>query len=127
MKGRALYGRRRVKFLPMAATATPVSAATEQEHYHNDNQDQFHGNSPLMAMAFFAAYQSIQQRLQSIVPDKPATPQFAFRGCEQLRSVFTHPSSPKFNSAMQLCYDRVLSWRRFQRATVWQIRTAPGF
>jgi hypothetical protein len=72
----------RVKFLPMASTATPVSAATEQEHYHNDNQDQFHGNSPLMAMALFAAYQSIQQRLQGIVPDQRATPQLAFRGCK---------------------------------------------
>jgi hypothetical protein len=77
----------RVKFLPMASTATPVSAATEQEHYHNDNQDQFHENSPLMAMALFAAYQSIQQRLQSIVPDKRAPPQFAFRGVNSDRSV----------------------------------------
>jgi hypothetical protein len=92
MKARSLYGRRRVKFLPMASTATPVSAATEQEHYHNDNQDQFHGNSPLMAMALFAAYQSIQQRLQSIVPDKRATPQFAFRGCE-LRPIHGHSES----------------------------------
>jgi hypothetical protein len=88
MKARSLYGRRRVKFLPMASTATPVSAATEQEHYHNDNQDQF----PLMAMALFAAYQSIQQRLQSIVPDKRATPQFAFRGCE-LRPIHGHSES----------------------------------
>lgn len=82
----------RVKFLPMASTATPVSAATEQEHYHNDNQDQFHENSPLMAMALFAAYQSIQQRLQSIVPDKRAPPQFAFRGCE-LRPIRGHSES----------------------------------
>jgi hypothetical protein len=77
----------------MTSTATPVSAATEQEHYHNNNQDQFHGNSPLKAMALFAAYQSIQQRLQSIVPDKRATPQLAFRGCEQFRSVFTYQPS----------------------------------
>jgi hypothetical protein len=70
----------RVKFLPMASTATPVSAATEQEHYHYDNQDQFHRNSPLMAMALFAAYQSIQQRLQSIVPDKRATPTICIPG-----------------------------------------------
>jgi hypothetical protein len=111
----------------MASTATPVSAATEQEHDHNDNQDQFHGNSPLMAMALFAAYQSIQQRPQSIVPDQRAPPQLAFRRCEQFRSVFTYQSSPKFNSAMQLCYNRALWWRRFQRATVWQIRAAPGF
>src|SRR5712664_1678413 len=89
MKARALYGRRRVKFLPMTSTATPVSAATEQQHDHNDNQNQFHGNSPLMAMALFAACQSIQQRLQSIVPDQRSTPQLALRECEQFRSVFS--------------------------------------
>jgi hypothetical protein len=39
----------------MTSTATPVSAAAEQEHYYNDNQDQFHGISPLVATALFAA------------------------------------------------------------------------
>jgi len=39
----------------MTSTATPISAATEQEHEYNDNQEQFHGISPLMAMALFAA------------------------------------------------------------------------
>jgi hypothetical protein len=33
---------------PMTPTATPVSAATEQEHYQNNNQDQFHWISPSM-------------------------------------------------------------------------------
>jgi hypothetical protein len=37
----------------MASTATPVSAATEQEHDQNDNQDHFHGDSPLIAMHYF--------------------------------------------------------------------------
>jgi hypothetical protein len=64
---------------PMTSTATPVSAAAEQEHYHNDNQDQFHGISPLMATAFFAAYLNIQRRLQNIVPNKRATRQLASR------------------------------------------------
>jgi hypothetical protein len=73
----------------MTSTATPVSAATEQQHDHNDNQNQFRGNSPLMAMALFAACQSIQQRLQSIVPDQRSTPQLALRECEQFRSVFS--------------------------------------
>ncbi|HEY4986585.1 MAG TPA: hypothetical protein VII39_08205 [Bradyrhizobium sp.] len=41
----------RVSLSPMTSTATPVSAATEQEQYHNDNQDQFHRISPLMAAA----------------------------------------------------------------------------
>jgi hypothetical protein len=111
----------------MTSTATPVSAATEQEHYHNDNQDQFHGNSPLMAMAIICRVPSIQQRVvQRIVPDKRATPQLAIQRCEQFRSDFTDQSSPKFKHAMQLCNNRALSRRRFQRATVWQIRGAPG-
>ena len=62
---------------PMASTATPVSAATEQEHYQNDNQDHFHGNSPLMAMALFAAYLGIKRPLQRFVPDRRGT------GCER--------------------------------------------
>jgi hypothetical protein len=65
----------RVSSSPMTATATPVSAAAEQEQYHNDNQDQFHGISPLMATALFVAHLGIQRRLQSIVPEKRATPQ----------------------------------------------------
>jgi hypothetical protein len=48
---------------PMTSAATPVSAAAEQEHHHNDNQDQFHGISPLMATALFAAYPNIQRQL----------------------------------------------------------------
>jgi hypothetical protein len=32
---------------PVAATPTPISAATEQQHHDNNNQDQFHRNSPL--------------------------------------------------------------------------------
>src|ERR1700687_3165421 len=59
---------------PTTSAATPVSAATEQEHQHNDNQDQFHENSPLTAIALSAAYPGIQRRLQGIVPDKRATP-----------------------------------------------------
>jgi hypothetical protein len=31
---------------PVAATATPVPAATEQQHDNDDNQNQFHGMSP---------------------------------------------------------------------------------
>jgi hypothetical protein len=36
---------------PMTSTTAPISAATKQKHYYNDNQDQFHWMSPLMAMA----------------------------------------------------------------------------
>jgi len=42
----------------MTPTATPISTAAEHEHYQNDNQDQFHGISPLTAMAFFTARQA---------------------------------------------------------------------
>jgi hypothetical protein len=53
----------------MTATAAPISAAAEQQHQHNDNQDQFHWISPLMAMALFARQLSNQRRIQTIVPD----------------------------------------------------------
>jgi hypothetical protein len=42
----------------VTATTSPVSAATEQHHHHNDNQDQFHGVSPLMVVALFAAHRT---------------------------------------------------------------------
>jgi len=35
-----------LKILPMTSAATPVSAAAEQQHQNNDNQDQFHSKSP---------------------------------------------------------------------------------
>ena len=69
--------RGRVRSSPMTSTATPVSAATEQEHQHNDNQEQFHGISPLTATALFAAYPSIQRTHQWVVPEKRATRQLA--------------------------------------------------
>ena len=64
----------------MTPTATPVSAATEQEHQHNDNQEHFHGISPLMATALFAGCPSIQRPVQCIVPDERAIRQFALWG-----------------------------------------------
>jgi hypothetical protein len=39
----------------VTATATPIAAATEQHHHQNDNQDQFHGSSPVTVVALFAA------------------------------------------------------------------------
>jgi hypothetical protein len=50
MKARSLCERRRVKFLPMTSTATPVSAAAKQQHHDNYDKDQFHGKSPSMVM-----------------------------------------------------------------------------
>jgi hypothetical protein len=45
--------------LPMTAAATPVSAAAEQQHDHNDNQNQFHRISPLTARTSIAAHLGI--------------------------------------------------------------------
>jgi hypothetical protein len=90
---RCLEERGRVSSSPMTSTATPVSATAEQEHYHNDNQEQFHGISPLMA-ALFAAYLGIQRLLQCMVPDNRATRQPALWGVSNFAQ-----SSPKFKRA----------------------------
>jgi hypothetical protein len=52
----------------MTSTPTPVSAATEQEHYQNDDQDHFHGNSPLTAIALFASYQAFNGGFKVLFP-----------------------------------------------------------
>jgi hypothetical protein len=36
--------------LPITSTATPISAAAEQQQDYDDNQKHFHGKSPLMVM-----------------------------------------------------------------------------
>jgi hypothetical protein len=63
----------------MTATATPVSAATEQEHQYNDNQEQFHGISPLMAMALFAAPKAFNGILEVLFPISVQPPLLALR------------------------------------------------
>jgi hypothetical protein len=73
----------------MASTATPVSATTEQEHDQNDNQDHFHGISPLTAIALFAAYQAFNGGFKVLFPISVQTPNLNCWGCEQFRSVFT--------------------------------------
>jgi len=81
----------------MTSATTPISASTEQEHYQNDNQDQFHGISPLMAAGIICrVHLSIQRRLQSIVPDKRATPQLALRGVSNFAQC-----SPGFKRAIR--------------------------
>ena len=79
----------------MTPTAAPVSAAAEQEHQHNDNQEQFHGISPLMASALFAEYLSVQRPLQCIVPDERESRQLA------LWDVTNFALSPRFKRAMR--------------------------
>jgi hypothetical protein len=66
----------------MTATATPISAATEQEHEYNDNQEQFHGISPLMAMALFAAPKQFNGVFKVLFPINAQPPRLALRGCE---------------------------------------------
>jgi hypothetical protein len=58
----------------MTSTTTPISAAAEHEHYQNDNQDQFHGISPLMATALFAAYQAFNGVLKVLFPISMRSP-----------------------------------------------------
>src|ERR1700722_9357866 len=69
---------------PMTAAAAPVSAATKHQHDQNDNEDQFHENSPLMPTALFAAHPSSQRQLQSIVPGKSVSRQFALDRAAQM-------------------------------------------
>jgi hypothetical protein len=50
LKARPLCWTTRLKFLPVPPAATVVSATAKQQHQDNDNEDQFHGKSPLMVM-----------------------------------------------------------------------------
>jgi hypothetical protein len=52
----------------VAAPATPISAATEQQHHENDNEDKLHWNSPPAPTAGFTARQTIQPPVQAFVP-----------------------------------------------------------
>jgi hypothetical protein len=74
---------------PMTSTATPVSAATEQEHQHNDNQDQVHGNSPMMAIGIIRHVPSIPTAPWTYCSRQACKPQLALCGCEHFRSVLT--------------------------------------
>jgi len=44
----------------MTSAATPVSAAAKQQHDDDDNQNQFHGSTPFMVPALFAAHRILQ-------------------------------------------------------------------
>jgi hypothetical protein len=52
----------------MTSTTPPISAAAEQDHHQYDNQDQFHGISPLMVAALFFRHLSNQRPPHRIVP-----------------------------------------------------------
>jgi hypothetical protein len=56
----------------VAASPTPIPAATEQQHHDNNNQDQFHRNSPLTPTGIRWPPKK-QRRLKAIVPDKPVS------------------------------------------------------
>jgi hypothetical protein len=72
----------------MTATATPITAATEQDHQHNDNQNQFHGISPLMATALFAAYQAFNGGFEVLFLTG-VQPSTCIADDEQIRSIPT--------------------------------------
>jgi hypothetical protein len=52
----------------MTSTTPPISTAAEQDHHQYDNQDQFHGISPLMVAALFFRHLSNQRPPHRIVP-----------------------------------------------------------
>src|SRR5580692_5224638 len=79
----------------MTAAATPVSAAAKHQYDQNDNEDQFHENSPLMPTALFAAHPSSQRQLQSIVPGKSVSRQYALdRAAQMDRTVALRCNNP---------------------------------
>jgi hypothetical protein len=86
---------------PMTATATPVSAAAEQDHQHNDNQDQFHGISPLMATALCAACQAFNGVFERLFLTG-VHPPLALPGHEQIRSVATQFKRDPFDNGTSL-------------------------
>jgi hypothetical protein len=54
----------------MALAATPVSTAAEQQHQYDDNQEQFHGEPPLMILlARRSAAHLVKQRAQDQIFD----------------------------------------------------------
>jgi hypothetical protein len=52
----------------VAATATPISATTEQQYDDENDQDQFHWNLPLTQTAGFTARQRINGALALLFP-----------------------------------------------------------
>jgi len=76
----------------MTSTATPVSAAAEQEHYHNDNQDQFHGNSPLITTHYLSRTTQFNGVCKVLFPIN-VQPANLIPGREQFCSVFMSSSA----------------------------------
>jgi hypothetical protein len=79
--------------LPVTLAATPVSAAAEQQHDYDDDQEQFHGDSPLKVWQrcwiagppligqpaqneIFEALDEIQRAQDQIVP-RSSTPELS--------------------------------------------------
>jgi hypothetical protein len=69
----------------VTAPPTPISAATEQQQHDNNNQDQFHRNSPLTPTSVRRAPR-IQRRRQAIVPTICKSRPTCILGCEQFSS-----------------------------------------
>jgi hypothetical protein len=54
----------------MTSAATPVSAATKQEHDQNDNQDHFHENFPLAPAAYLPRTQAFNGVFKLLFPTR---------------------------------------------------------
>jgi hypothetical protein len=52
----------------VAAPPAPISAATEQQHYDKNNQDQIHRDSPLTQTAVFTARRAFNGALTLLFP-----------------------------------------------------------
>src|ERR1700753_1350062 len=50
----------------MTAATAPIATAAEQEQHQNDNQDQFHGISPLTAMALMRRSSQANEILEGL-------------------------------------------------------------
>jgi hypothetical protein len=97
----------------VAATPTPISAATEQQHHDNNNQDQFHRNSPLTPTSVRRALKH-QRRLQAIVPDKPVNLAQPASRCEQFLSGFIVLQHRRLGGRAEACSGGDPWWRRLE-------------
>jgi hypothetical protein len=107
----------------VAASPTPIPAATEQQHHDNNNQDQFHRNSPLTPTGIRWAPKK-QRRLKAIVPDKPVrVAQPAFCDVSNLARA-SDIGALALNRSRESLLRSYLGWRHIAR--IWLMRAAPG-
>src|SRR6478752_2915066 len=77
----------------MAAPATLISAATKQQHHENDNQDQFHRNSPPAPAAVSPRTNGLNRPFSPLFPTKPGNLFNQRFGPTSQRSMMKWPSA----------------------------------